>query len=595
MKFPYSYTKDKFKRRSVVRMIIVTVFMISFISLVSLFGFQLNEKISSVGWGQFQEAYAIKDLDCSAVDSSKYGKCDTDTDRKEKGYKDCYVSLLDPLCISLQKTSVKNSLSSSEEAKISMDIEQLLRCGNEKCLNRSNNPNLNGQPESLMVAGQDVNVESKASSRVDFDIDMDIEQKSNGKGQNNIFQGNIAEQTFFVLADGNAEVDADGRGKDARFEIKQKNDRCDDSYCLNNATQQYAMLASGFSEVDVSSNTGLKSIQRNNGCDDTDGDFTIRCINESAGRLLIAASDNSLVKYDTLGSNDIYQTNNCDFGTFGCKNDAETTAAVGSLGTSQVNLDNTVQDVRQSNNCVNLNSDGINNGDGLGCLNFATLNLAAISEDDGKINAMGSQTASQSNSCDNADCQNIADMLVGLGLATDGENPVSGTLNAQYHQDVKQYNQCNLGSNCVNAAQVYNFGFADDDAVVNSMSYQKVTQTNTCSNNQNCLNFAFVANNVFGKDSAQVTGISSQSLTQSCTSLSGPNCINSNIVINSGSGVNDVVLNYATVQNINGPTDGSGQASITISRSSGSETLAPIFQFQNGEICHIDGSTVCPP
>jgi hypothetical protein len=575
---------------------IATVLIVSFISSIVLFDFHLSNDIITSAGMHYQQAFAINSLDCSDVDSSKYGRCDTDLDRKEKGYKDCYVSLLDPLCISIQKTSVKNSLSSSEEAKISMDIEQLLRCGNEKCINQSNDPALDGQPESLMGATQNVNVESKASSKVDFDVDLEIDQKSNGKGQNNMFQDNIANQEFFILADGNSVVDTDGRGKDVQFEIKQKNDKCDDTKCFNNANEEYNMIASDFSEIDVSSNTGLKSIQKNNGCDDTNGDFTIECSNISDQKLSISTLDDAFVKYDTLGSNDVYQTNNCDFGTFGCNNSAETTVAIGSIGTSQVNLDNTVQDLKQTNNCVNLNSNGINNGNDIyGCVNIAAVNLAAISEQDGSINGMGSQTAIQSNSCDNADCKNVADMLVGFGLATDGTNPVDGTLNAVYMQNVLQSNQCNLGSNCVNFAQVYDFGFADDDAVVNSASYQQVSQTNACSTNQNCANIGLVINNAFGADSAQVTGISSQSLTQSCTSLSGPNCININTVVNSGSGINDVVLNYATVQNINNPTDGSGTASITISRTSGTETLQPVFQFQNGEICHIDGSNVCPP
>jgi hypothetical protein len=573
---------------------VVILFISSFFAL-SLFHLDSSNKITSNIASNYQKAFAVETLDCSEVDSSKHGSCHTDIDRKEKGYKDCYVSLLDPLCISNQKTSVKNSLSSSEEAKISMDIEQLLRCGNERCLNESNNPNLDGQPESLLVASQEVNVESKASSKVDFDVDFEIDQKSNGKGQKNMFQDNIASQQFFILADDHSAVDADGRGKDVQFEIKQKNDRCADTMCFNTANQGYNFIASDFSEIDVSSNTGLKSVQKNNGCVDNDGDFTIECSNISNQILSIAAVDNAFVKYDSLGSNDARQSNNCDFGIFGCKNSADITVAIGSTGTSLVNLDNTVQDVKQTNNCVNLNSNGINSGDDkYGCLNEASVNLAALSAEDGSINAMGSQTAIQSNSCDNADCKNVADMLVGFGLATDGTNPVEGTLNAFYTQNVMQSNQCNLGSNCVNFAQVYDFGFADDDAVVNSASYQKVTQTNTCSINQNCANIGLVINNAFGADSAQVTGVSSQSLSQSCNSLSGANCININTVVNSGRGINDVVLNYATVQNIDGPTDGSGQATITISRESGTETLAPIFQFQNGGICRIDGSNVCP-
>jgi hypothetical protein len=592
---PYLYAKEVVNVCAIVFLILAILFISSFVPSATLFHFDSINKITSTNDGPYQQVFATKTLDCSDVDSSKYGRCDTDIDRKEKGYKDCYVSLLDPLCISLQKTSVKNSLSSSEEAKISMDIEQLLRCGNQKCVNQSNDPNVDGQPESLLVATQEVNVESKASSKADFDVDFEIEQKSNGKGQNNMFQDNIANQKFLILADDHSAVDADGRGKDVQFEIKQKNDRCNNTSCFNTANQGYNFIAADFSEIDVSSNTGLKSLQKNNGCDDNDGDFTIECSNVSNQILSIAAIDSAFVKYDSLGSNDAFQTNNCDFGIFGCKNSADTTVAIGSTGTSVVNLDNTVQDVKQTNTCVNLNSNGINNGDDkYGCLNIASVNLAALSAEDGRINGMGSQTAIQSNSCDNADCKNVADLLVGFGLATDATNPVEGTLNMFYTQNVMQSNQCNLGSNCVNFAQVWDFGFADDDAVVNSAAYQKVAQTNTCSTNQNCANIGLVINNAFGADSAQVTGVSSQSLTQSCNSLSGPNCININTVVNSGRGVNDVVLNYATVQNIDSPTDGSGTASITISRESGTETLQPIFQFQNGDICRIDGSSICP-
>ena len=57
----------------------------------------------------------------------------------------------------------------------------------------------------------------------------------------------------------NAEVDADGSGKDIQMVIEQLNDKCDDASCFNDyAHQRYFLEASGTSKIDVTSSQGFE-------------------------------------------------------------------------------------------------------------------------------------------------------------------------------------------------------------------------------------------------------------------------------------------------------------------------------------------------
>ena len=135
----------------------------------------------------------------------------------------------DGICIASQSAAFNNINDNGDESeKVEQDILQILNCGDSDCEQFAS-------PESILQASQDVDVDSLENSRVDFDVDMEIKQESDGEGQDNMFQNNYGSQLFRVLAEDTSTVDADGDGKDVRFTMTQTNDECDDSFCENNA------------------------------------------------------------------------------------------------------------------------------------------------------------------------------------------------------------------------------------------------------------------------------------------------------------------------------------------------------------------------
>jgi hypothetical protein len=626
-----------------------------------------------------QDAYA---LNCKQVDDRSNGRCDISRDISEKHYRDC---IKDINCFATKTVNVQNTLSSSEQAKIDIDLQQLINCGNEDCLNLIN------EQEAFNEAIQQVDVISGGDSKVDFDIDFEMSQTSDGSGQAVFGQDNIGVQQFFINAQDDAFVDTDGNGKDVRFEMDQTNDECDGAYCLNQASQRYNLQAIGTSEIDVNSNTGFNVNQLNNGCDEDDDVSTdeVTCTNYSDQQLNIATSGSSSAEYDSSGLSTTEQTTNCDFGIQDCNNYAESFVNIGAADESQVTLDDIEQDVYQDIDC--------DNGDKTFCDNTANVNLGVVASLDGEIDAEGSQVAYQSSECDGAsNCDNTGDMFVGLGINNIGLSPVTGTIDTDYNQEliqtaddcfdsncansaimwyfanakddstltsssdqeitqtfdcnnqnclnsafivnnafsdgsssvevdgtqdldqtnncadasrcinsasivsditasgtssidsdftqvVDQYNACTNGANCANDATVEYFVTAQDGAIITIDSYQRITQTNTCSTGQNCVNTGTLTNNVFASGTAQLDADSTQILRQTCNTSSGPNCLNDNTVTTSGTATNNAILNYVTAQNIQ-PSDGSGIASITVSRSSGTSNVGTISQTSNGDI-----------
>ncbi|HSF00960.1 MAG TPA: hypothetical protein VLA48_08715, partial [Nitrososphaeraceae archaeon] len=385
-------------------------------------------------------------LNCSQVDASSYGRCDIDRDISEEGFRDCVNNVN---CFATQTVNVQNTLRSSEEAKIHLDLEQYLNCGNPDCLNVDN------QQEAFNIANQRVAVTSAGSSVVDFDVDAHMNQRSDGEGQEVYIQDNTGTQEFLINAANSANVDADGDGNDVEFRMDQFNDECDNSDCSNSASQQYEVLAQGTSRVDISSDTGFTVNQLNNGCDNFDNQGLtdeVRCFNSSTQELNIltpnpssTTTNRATVIYDTLGPSTTEQTTDCEFGDINCANTAESFVNIGAIGTSRVDMDDIEQDVSQYIDC--------DNGVGMDCQNQAFLNVAVQAESDGIINVnQGSQTATQSSSCDDdADCIQIADLFVGLGVDAGGINAVTGTLNTNYNQEVTQIADCEDAS-CTNNA-----------------------------------------------------------------------------------------------------------------------------------------------
>ena len=144
-----------------------------------------------------------------------------------------------------------------------------------------------GDPEAFLEGGQNVVVESFDDSVVDFDVDMKAKQQVDGKGQPPFPQNLLSHQDFFITALDEAEIDADGDGKDVELIIDQNNDKCDDATCDNVAVQEYYLFASGTSKIDISSDQGFKATQKNNGCDDVDGDINDVICNNTAATICI--------------------------------------------------------------------------------------------------------------------------------------------------------------------------------------------------------------------------------------------------------------------------------------------------------------------
>ena len=198
-----------------------------------------------------QDAYA---LNCREVDSRSHGECVKDRHISKEGFRDCVNARN---CFATQTVNVQNSLSSSEKAIIDIDLQQLLNCGNENCLN------INNQQEAFNDAFQDVSVTSGGNSVVDFDVDFEMSQTSDGGDKNVLAQDNSGHQNFIINAQNNAFVDTNGNDNDVEFVMDQINDECENSFCFNEAFQSYNLQASGTSQIDVNSNTGLNVNQLN--------------------------------------------------------------------------------------------------------------------------------------------------------------------------------------------------------------------------------------------------------------------------------------------------------------------------------------------
>ena len=509
---------------------------------------------------------------CAQVDASSYGECDIDRDISEEGFRDCINNVN---CFATQTVSVTNTLTSNENADIDINLEQLLNCEND-CFTGTPSP---GTAAATNRATQNVGVTSAGSSTVDFEVDYDMSQKSDGAGQNTYRANNVGNQQFLIAASNNAFVDADGDDNDVEFVMDQFNDECDSSVCQNDAEQIYNLIASGTSRIDVSSDTGFRANQLNDGCDDVDGfTFDVECNNISDQTLGISTSQSARVTYDTLGLSTTEQTNGCEFGanTNDCTNRATSTASIRASDVSRVTMDDIEQDVFQNLDC--------DNGENTACNNIATLNLGVVAALDGRVNVdEGSQVAQQSSECDTgSNCNNTADMFVGLGVDNIGIIPVTGTLDAEYEQLVTQTSTCSDNANCNHGATMWYFANARDGAIVFSESNQEIIQTHNCQD-ANCVTSAFMLNNVFGQNSAQIDAESTQSLEQSCSISSGA-CNRDNRVITNGQAINNAILNYQTSQNIDNPPDGNGQARIDITRTSGTSNVGPISQTSNGNI-----------
>lgn len=552
-------------------------------------------------------------LDCAQVDASRYGECDIDRDTSDDGFRDCNVVR----CTASQTVFVQNSLNSNEEAKINIDLEQLLNCGNPNCLNNAN------QQEAFNVADQEVDVRSGGSSIVDFDVDMEMSQKSDGEndGAERVFaQDNLGYQGFFITASNNAFVDVDGDDNDAEFVMDQFNDRCTDTTCTNDALQYYDLVAQGRSIIDVSSDTGFEVNQLNDGCDDADGfqtDVTctniseqgldidtlnptsgtnrasvtwdtldrsttvqendcriginlIDCTNEADSYAQIVAGGSSIVDVDDA-EQDTNQLIDCDQGSMTCDNNADSFISIGTRDTSRVNIDAAEQDVEQSIECGSIGDD-IDCGFNRGLENEAVLNLAVAASLDGVVNAEGSQVADQSINCVESNCENHADMFVGLGFnpTTSGADDVTGTLNSEYSQLVHQEANCNDDANCNNLMTMYYFATALDGSIVNSESDQQSSQITNC-DDRNCNNVGTMTNNVFASNTARLNADSTQSLTQLCDNTSTGSCNNTNFQTTNTRAIGTAQFTTVTSQTVNnGPGGGGdGTQNINLQRSTG--------------------------
>jgi hypothetical protein len=550
MVIPRSYYKEnKYATKSIVTILSILLVTFSFTSM-GIGGISNNDGMTLI-----QEANAAVSI---SDDIDQLEDCDGNNN-----------------CVAEQPNVIHTgSGGSGEDVKVERDIVQLLNCEDSDCFDNSD-----------FYALQEVETSSATTAVVDYDVDMEINQESDGRGQDDMDMNNYGEQGFFVTASNTAKVLADGDGKDVRFTMTQTNDECDDTFCGNEAYQYYDLIASGNTKIDVTHNSGFNVEQTNNGCDDRDVDFEIDCTNYAEQGLDISTSGTGYasVFYDSKDpdddTNDIVQTNNCDFGDFDCYNTAYTYVDIGAVGTSKVHFDDVVQDVSQGNNCEDLFTDTINYDD-TGCGNYLNmaLNIDTASTN-GLVTHEGDnpthiQEATQTNTCNNADCFNDGEMYVNIGQG----NAVDGILKTDYKQQLSQSNGCTTGADCSNYAKLLYTAFSDGGATVTSVSNQAVTQSSNCHYGASCANIGYLTNNVFGSGTAKLTETTNQVLQQSCNeSGSSDSCLNLNTLYTSGTATSTAVLSYTANQNINS-ADADGTASINIVRNSGTSNLGTISQ-----------------
>jgi hypothetical protein len=535
---------------------------------------------------------------CSSINDKSNAECQQVKDRTDGSYDNCYTrsaTLTLPAannCKITQTAKASNNFINSEtEAKIYQEVNSLVDCDYSAnyCLARTFND-----------ATQNVDVKTYRESTtgvkgaIDFDIDQKLTQKIATDNQDRFDSKNTMTQNFFATAipgtlatsSNTATIDADGSDAHIDQYATQENIECDDSNCINTGVQEYNLQANGRSSIDASHNQGLQLYQTNNGCDDDDtGTVSIDCINDASQVVKLVAgapntNNDASITFDTLDNMVVDQYNNCDFGSLDCRNIGQTLVDASATGTSSMKIDNVVQNIDQTSDCDNLNTAIRENSVATtyGCQNKGSVILEADSSTDGVINVPeGEQNLDQLNDCNTASCFNEATLYVGLGSSLLGtDNPVDGTLTADYSQNVDQTNLCNGNAACENELSLAFTAFADGSATVNAESDQTVTQLNECIQGQVCVNSLNMANNVFGSGSATVDSTVSQNMYQSCDSTDGPVCLNTNSMFVTASATGGSDLDYFAIQDFNN-NDGAlnGQATISYVTDTDPATPAP--------------------
>jgi len=553
-------------------------------------------------------------LTCAQVDASPDGTCVTNTDRSDEGFRDCNVGATNcvfaPNLINRPASSVnvQNNLGPDEEAKINLDLKQLLNCDGESACKFNSKNTATQTVRAIDPVGT-------PNSILDFDFDAHMTQINDNEGQDHAKNDNTGRQTFDIEAAGSSTIDADSKGKDVVFVMDQENRECDDVTCKNDATQTYDLDSSGSSTIDVSSTidevngesiNGFDVNQLNDGCDIRDGaSGVVKCTNTATQLLKIDTANSAVVTWDSQNHDDtIYQENDCDFGDHDCTNTANvgvvgTTTTdqrrgIDASGTSQITMDDMVRDVDQFLDCDDQTTRD--------CSNTANIETDAQAIGDGVINAEGSQEVDQYSNCnDNAGCINTATLRVGLGeqISTAGVeslNAVDGELNADYRQHADQTNECERSANCQNIATINYFATAKDSATVNSISDQEIIQSNTCARTQNCVNTGTLSNNVFASGTSTLNGDTTQTLEQRCTTANSNNCLNTNTETTRGSAIGSSILTYQNTQNIFNPT-GTTQPTVSASFSSSGTQNNAFFPATQPPpttlVCTANGQTNC--
>ena len=548
-------------------------------------------------------------LTCSQVEASSNGQCNQDIDQLD----DCRTGTAStrPNCVATQSVLVQNNLRSAEKAEIGLHLEQLLDCDgvDNNCIAPlSSNPNPTfglsagiNQGFSLNTGNQKVDVKSLGSSIVNFDFEGDLHQTNLADGQDRFDILNDGNQEFLITASETSNVNVGGDGE-AKFDLDQTNDLCDDARCENTADQKYDIRATGTSTIDARGHTGFAAVQENNGCDDTDPEdsggsafYSVACLNTADQSLLISTSgvsttDKTSVFYDTIGIDDstgdgqntAVQTNNCDDFAANedvqgsrnddCTNTITQQAVLTASGRSDVSFDNMVSDGQQENNCdVDFR-----------CVNGAQVLFSVLATGNADVSGTGTQVVDQYNECNTrADCTNDAIMEVGIGFNPDGTlNAVNGEsdLYTEFSQAVDQANYCDTGASCKNEVDMEYFVTARDGADVNSISNQEVTQATYCSGTQICVNDAEMSNHVFASGlNTELDGSSSQSLTQICDGSqleATDTCLNDNNIHVDTQALSNALLTYTTSQTFtNTNTDNQGDAYIGIGQTGGDRTF----------------------
>ena len=389
---------------------------------------------------------------------------DIDVKKSFKGFSDCNDG--DPNCLHSQGGILTNENPvSSEDAKIDQFLIQALNC--------DNNPDCSS---NVFNGGEQItNLFSFDDSFVDADVEQIMIQKIDGENKDGFLMQNIGFQGFQISASDNSKVDADNSGDNVEMKMKQKNYRCDESGCINDARQIYDITAENNAEIDMKSNQGFYSKQVNKKCDDG-----VLCGNIGNQNIQLVATGNSELKFDTRGLNDLRQKNNCENGAFNCLNNNSQSVGISTSGFAKVDVDDLVQDSYQKNNCDNMA--------GSGCENTGSAQFIAISTGNSEIDAETSQDSYQKNNCENGSFNCLNDITQTAGIATSGFANVDVD---DLVQDSYQKNNCDNmgGSGCENTGSAEFIAISTDNSEIDAETSQDSYQKNNCENGSfNCLN-----------------------------------------------------------------------------------------------------------